>query len=89
MLKLKLVGLALLFTLVGTAAWAQTGSIQGTVSDNSGAVVQSAEVVVRNIATNARRVVTSSATGVYSVPNLPVGHYEITAKKDTAKHPFA
>jgi len=85
MLKLKLVTLALLFTFVGTAAWAQTGSIQGTVSDNSGAVVQNAEVVIRNIATNARRVVTTSTTGVYSIPNLPVGHYEITAKKDSFK----
>jgi len=85
MLKLRMVGLALLFTLCGAAAWAQTGSIQGTVSDSSGAVVQGAEVIVRNIATNARRVATTSVTGVYSVPNLPVGHYEITAKKDSFK----
>ncbi len=85
MLKLKTIGLAMWVGILATAAWAQTGSIQGTVSDNSGAVVQGAEVIVRNIATNARREVTSSATGVYSVPNLPVGHYEITAKKDSFK----
>jgi len=85
MVKLKLFVVGMLATLSMTAAWAQTGSIQGIVKDNSGAVIQGADVIVRNIETNAHRSVSTSSTGVYSVPNLPVGHYEITAKKDSFK----
>ncbi len=85
MLKLRLFAVLLLVAGFAGAAFAQTGSIQGTVVDNSGAVVQGADVIVRNTETNAQRAVSSSATGVYSVPNLPVGHYEITAKKESFK----
>jgi len=85
MLKLKMFVLGTLVTACMTAAWAQTGSIQGVVKDNSGAVIQGADVIVRNIETNAHRSGSTSSTGVYSVPNLPVGHYEITAKKDSFK----
>ncbi len=85
MLKLRLFAVLLLVAGFAGAAFAQTGSIQGTVVDNSGAVVQGADVIVRNMETNAQRAVSSSATGVYSVPNLPVGHYEITAKKESFK----
>src|SRR5215471_1384839 len=67
----------------GLTLFAQTGSIQGTVSDQAGAVVQGAEITVVNLATNARRTVSSGSTGAYSVTNLPVGHYEVTGKKDT------
>src|SRR6202007_2636104 len=85
MVKLKLFVVGMLARLSITAAWAQTGSIQGIVKDNSAAVIQGADVIVRNIETNAHRSVSTSSTGVYSVPNLPVGHYEITAKKDSFK----
>ena len=81
MLKFRILILGVLVALASTMAWAQTGSIQGTVSDQTGAVVQNAEVTVKNLATNASRVATTSATGTYSVPNLPVGHYEVTVKK--------
>jgi hypothetical protein len=85
MLKLKMFVLGTLVTACMTAASAQTGSIQGVVKDNSGAIIQGADVIVRNLETNAHRSGSTSSTGVYSVPNLPVGHYEITAKKDSFK----
>jgi hypothetical protein len=85
MLKLRSFAFLLLIAGFAGVAFAQTGSIQGTVVDSSGAVVQGADVIVRNLETNARRAVSSSANGVYSVPNLPVGHYEITAKKESFK----
>jgi Carboxypeptidase regulatory-like domain/TonB dependent receptor len=85
MLRLKIVVLAILVLLVSGIALAQTGSIQGTVTDKSGAVVQGAEVTVRNLATNAMRVISTSGAGTYSVTNLPVGDYEITIKKDSFK----
>jgi hypothetical protein len=85
MLKHRVFAVVLLIAGLAGAAFAQTGSIQGTVVDNSGAVVQAADVIVRNIETNARRAVATSGTGVYSIPNLPVGHYEITVRKESFK----
>ena len=66
-------------------ALGQTGSIQGTVMDQTGAVVPGAEITVRNLETNQTRVVTSSSTGAYSIPDLAVGHYEVTIKKNSFK----
>lgn len=85
MLKLKVFALGLMIASFALPMFAQSGSIQGVVVDNSGAVVQGADVIVKNLQTNAHRSVSTSATGVYSIPNLPVGHYEITAKKDSFK----
>jgi hypothetical protein len=81
MLKFRILVVGVLVALASTMASAQTASIQGTVSDQTGAVVQGAEVAVRSLATNATRVATTSGTGVYSLTNLAVGHYEITVKK--------
>jgi len=66
-------------------AVAQTGSIQGTVMDQSGAVVSGAEITVRNLATNQSRVVTSGGTGAYSIPDLVPGTYEVAIKKESFK----
>jgi Carboxypeptidase regulatory-like domain/TonB dependent receptor len=73
---------SLLVLFFSLAALAQTGSIQGTVTDKSGAVVQDAQVTVRNLQTNATREVRTSGTGAYSIPNLTVGTYEITVQKE-------
>jgi len=85
MRKLRILFVGLLMVVWSAIALAQTGSIQGTITDNSGAVVQGAEVTVKSVETNATRTVTTSTTGVYSVPNLPVGHYDVTAKKESFK----
>ena len=78
-------GMVLLVLVVSAVSLAQTGSISGTIADATGAVVQGAEVTVRNTATNESHKTVSSATGAYSVTNLPVGPYEITARKDGFK----
>src|SRR5215467_1687111 len=72
--------LAILF--VSSRAFAQTGTIEGTVSDKTGAVVEAAEITVTNLETKATRAVSSGGTGSYSMPNLPVGRYEIVVKKE-------
>lgn len=71
--------------LTTTLSLAQTGSIQGTVTDSAGAVVQGAEITVRNQESNASRTVTSSGTGAYSIPNLAVGIYGVTVKMASFK----
>jgi hypothetical protein len=75
---LAVVGLAL-------ASFAQTGSIQGTVFDQGGAVVQGAEVTVRNVATGQTRSTSSGPSGFYSITTLPVGAYQIEIKKASFK----
>ena len=76
---------SMILVLTATFALAQTGSIQGTVTDSGGAVVQGAEITVRNQGSNAERTATSGGTGAYSVPSLPPGVYEVTARMASFK----
>ena len=55
------------------------GSIQGAVTDESGAVLPGASVTVRHQATGIVRETTTDGSGVYRAPLLPVGGYEVTA----------
>jgi hypothetical protein len=65
---------------VSTAAFAQqqTGEIFGRLADNSGAVLPGATVTVAGPALIQPRVVTTSETGTYRVPELPIGTYSVT-----------
>jgi len=77
-----ILGITILALLGSLVAFAQTGSIIGTVTDKSGAVIQGASVTVTSLDTKATHVVTTTGTGAYTLTNLPVGRYEITVKKD-------
>ena len=55
-----------------------TGGIRGLILDASGAVVPSAAIVARNIATNLEYRTASGNEGIYQVPNLPPGKYVLT-----------
>jgi Carboxypeptidase regulatory-like domain/TonB dependent receptor len=67
------------------ALFAQNSGMGGTVVDPVGAVVSGAEITATNLSTHATRVVTSSGEGNFAITNLPIGAYEVTAKKDTFK----
>jgi hypothetical protein len=56
------------------------GSIEGTVRDNSGAVLPGVTVTVTNTDTGAQRVVITNEEGVYRAPLLPLGTYQVTAE---------
>ncbi len=68
-----------IFLAAGMLA-AQTfrGTILGTVTDPSGAVLSGAKVTVRNLATGLERTTLTSADGSYAVPELPIGTYTVT-----------
>jgi hypothetical protein len=55
------------------------GSISGTVTDQSGAVVPSAEIAVSNDATGLKRTGSTDANGVYRILDLPGGTYTVSA----------
>src|ERR1700691_3663788 len=76
-------GVFLLFTLItigATGLDAQvTATISGTVTDASGAAVSGAKVDVKNTGTAITQNTSTDAQGRYSVPELPVGDYQVQA----------
>ena len=55
-----------------------TGTIVGTVTDETGAAVPGATVAVRNAGTGVTREFLTTDTGRYTAPFLPVGEYEVS-----------
>ena len=71
------------FCFASGAAWAQaTGTIEGTVSDKSGAVVPDAAITATNVNTNFVRKVTSDGSGKYAITFLPIGTYNVLIEKE-------
>ncbi len=56
---------------------APTSSLEGTITDTSGAVVTTANVILRNVETGLERQATSSALGKYIFNAVPVGLYSL------------
>ncbi|MGH9893648.1 MAG: carboxypeptidase regulatory-like domain-containing protein, partial [bacterium] len=79
--KSLLAALFVLFLAPGLAH-AQTASIVGIVTDATGAVVPETTITARNTATNAVRTAVSNPAGVYSLPNLTPGVYDITVERE-------
>jgi hypothetical protein len=63
---------------MGAMAQSGAGSIQGTVTDPSGAVIPGASVHVVNQATNVATDTTSNSVGFYQVPGLFTGNYTVS-----------
>ncbi len=63
--------------------WAQSerGTIAGTVHDATGSVVPGASVKVTNTATNVTITSNSNSSGDFTVPDLPVGNYNVRVEK--------
>ena len=74
--------LSLAILLIAATAFAQTtASIQGTVSDQSGAAIAGAKVTVKNTATGIERTAQTTATGSYEIPALPPGNYSVQVQQ--------
>src|SRR5208337_5562264 len=57
-----------------------TASLQGTVADQSGAVIAGAAVTVKNTQTGVTRVLKTDSQGRYAAPELQIGEYEVEAQ---------
>src|ERR1017187_1156368 len=79
----RFVLLVLMLLLAATCVSAQTfrGTVLGTVTDTSGAVVSGASVKVRNVDTGLERTTQTSGDGSYSAPELPFGKYTVTVSQ--------
>jgi hypothetical protein len=69
----------------GASAQQGRGTILGTVTDTTGAVIPGATVTVTNTATNVTTAVVSNSDGNYAAPNLLVGGYTVTVTKEGFK----
>ena len=56
-----------------------TGTLDGVVTDPSGAVVPGVDITITNIGTGATQVVVTTESGVYRAPFLPPGTYRVSA----------
>ncbi len=71
------------FAQVSTPAASPIGTVTGTVSDESGAVVVGVDVTLTPAAPGAQRLVTTTdAQGAYVFASLPPGVYTLTAIRD-------
>ncbi|MGA7524615.1 MAG: TonB-dependent receptor [Acidobacteriaceae bacterium] len=82
--QLRLAGWLLMLTLTAVQCVSSAHSqainaqILGTVVDTTGALIPNATIEAKNTGTGLGRTVTSSATGDYVIPSLPVGTYTLT-----------
>jgi hypothetical protein len=75
---------ALLVSAIAVA-WAQsaaTSQISGTVKDSTGLVLPEAQVRVTQTDTGLVRAATTNSDGVYVLPSLPIGPYQLEVKKE-------
>ncbi|MBL8229425.1 MAG: TonB-dependent receptor [Bryobacterales bacterium] len=66
-----------ILALCAAFAQANLGTILGTITDPSGALIPSAQVTATNLATNESRSATTNETGYYEIPLLPPGQYKL------------
>jgi hypothetical protein len=77
---------AFFLAAAGHCQTAGTGSIQGTVSDATGAVIQNSAVILTDTATQIQHSVKSGADGLYSFPNIPIGVYTLDVAASGFEH---
>src|ERR1700682_4498871 len=79
----KCFGLIALLLVAPVSLWAQVdrGVINGTVSDQSGAVISEVQVVATNVETGVTYRATSNDAGIYQIHNLPIGQYSLRFEK--------
>jgi hypothetical protein len=77
-------GVVLIFVLTADLLHAQDpqATLSGTITNASGQVVANAKVTIRNSSTGQSAETQTDLAGLYTVPNLAAGEYEISATAD-------
>jgi len=76
--SLAVIAIAVLFCYDVSAQTSTSGTIQGTVTDQTNAVVPGATVEIRNPVSGYSRTSTTDSSGRFTFPNLPFNHYHLT-----------
>jgi hypothetical protein len=77
---LLLVGVLLLFTAGPALAQRSTATLRGTITDATQSILPGVTVTVTNVDTGLVRTTISNESGVYFVPELPIGRYTVAAE---------
>lgn len=75
-----LIALGVLGSAEPVAAQQQLGVIQGTISDPTKAVVPGVSVTATNLETGLARTTATNTAGVYRIPSLEPGRYDVAAE---------
>jgi hypothetical protein len=80
-MKIKLIAIAFLLIVFGSAAPAQTsrGTVSGTITDSNGAVIPGAEITLTSDATGISRTTTTNGEGFYRFDAVELGEYTVAA----------
>src|SRR5690349_24865427 len=71
--------LTIIISATGYCFAQATGNIKGAVADPNGGLVAGATVEAVNAQTGEKRSTTTTDAGTYSITNIPVGVYTLTA----------
>ena len=74
-------GIVLCLALTATAWASVTGTISGTVKDNTDAVMPGVTVIATNEATGTKHTAQTNAEGVYSFLALPAATYRVDVQQ--------
>src|SRR5881396_231138 len=82
-LTTTLIGIVGVIVLAGGLVYGQnfSAAISGVVHDTTGAVIPGTTVTAKHVETGLTRTVQTNEEGGYTMPQLPVGSYEVTAEK--------
>src|SRR5258708_20452846 len=69
---------AILATPYSIRAQVAGGAVTGTVTGESGAAIPGVRVSLQNVGSGQSRIAGTNTGGIYSVPDLPPGKYEMT-----------
>jgi len=77
-IRLVIIGLLLVLAVAPVYAQVVTGTIAGTVTDESGAVIPGAKIVAVDLASAIQYTAVSGGNGSYEIPDLPFGVFKVT-----------
>src|ERR1039458_4744648 len=83
--RMALVWLTVLLFALAAKAQVDTGTILGTVTDSTGAIVPGATLTLRNQATAARLTDKTTADGRFEFTPLPIGTYTVVVEAPSFK----
>ncbi len=75
-------GLVILASIFSPLAQAQNATLSGTVTNPAGAIVANASVSVKNVSSGQTVQAQTNSAGLYTVPNLLPGDYEVSVSAD-------